>query len=146
MHVKQRWNGWVPWMTIFKGVRKQHVRDALMSFVKRRWKQPCPVTEECHQFLFDKEKVLCGPVYNAITKADNDEKAHTRDQLNGFWSKTARNEKKKRRKPLIVAESRERKVKKLKSEIIHRMNSLDKPVVPLIKKLKEMDPSGSYTV
>ena len=110
------------------------------------FKQPCPVTEECHQFLFDKEKVLCGPVYNAITKADNDEKAHTRDQLNGFWSKTARNEKKKRRKPLIMAESRERKVKKLKSEIIHRMNSLDKPVVPLIKKLKEMDPSGSYTV
>ena len=82
---------------------------------------------------------MCGPDYNAITKADSDEKANTRDQWNGFWSKTVRNEKKKRRKPLTVAAARERKIKKIRTEIIHRMDSLDKPVVPLVKKLKEME-------
>ena len=103
------------------------------------FKQPCPMTKECHQFIFDKMKVLCGPDCNAITKADSDKKADTGDQWNGFWSKTARNEKKKQRKPLTVAEARERKTKKIKTETIHRMNSLDKPVVPLVKKLKEME-------
>ena len=103
------------------------------------FKQPCPMTKDYRQFIFDEQKVLCGPVCNAITEADNDEKADTRSQWDGFWSKTARNEKKKRRKPLTVAEARERKIKKIKTEIIHRMNSLDKPVVPLMKKLKEMD-------
>ena len=103
------------------------------------FEQPCPMTKECHQFVFHKQKVLCGPDCNAITKADNDEKADTRDQWNGFWSKTACNEKKKRRKPLTVAEARERKIKKIKTKIIHRMNSFDKPVFPLMKKLKQMD-------
>ena len=110
------------------------------------FKQPCPVTKEYRQFFFNEEQGLCGTVYNTITKIDNDEKQHTRDQWNEFWSKTARNEKKKRRKPLTVAESRERKVKKLKIEIIRRMNSLDKPVVPLMEKLKKMDPLGSFTI
>ena len=82
---------------------------------------------------------MCGPDYNAIAKADGNKKADTRDQWNGFWSKTARNEKKKQRKPLTVAEARERKMKKTKTKMIHQINSLDKPVVPLMKKLKEMD-------
>ena len=97
------------------------------------------MTKECCQFIFDKQKVLCGPDCNAITKADSDEKADTGDQWNGFWSKTVRNKKKKRRKPLTVAEARERKMKKIKTEMIHQMNSLDKPVVPLMKKLEEME-------
>ena len=103
------------------------------------FEQPCPMTKEYRQFIFDETKVLCGPDYNAITKADSDEKANTRDQWNGFWSKTVRNEKKKRRKPLTVAAARERKIKKIRTEMIHRMDSLDKPVVPLMKKLKEME-------
>ena len=103
------------------------------------FKQPCPMTKECRQFVFDEQKVLCGPECNAITKADNNEKTDTRDQWNGFWSKTARNERKKRRKPLTVAEARERKTKKTKTETIHQMNGLDKPVFPLMKKLEELE-------
>ena len=104
------------------------------------FEQPCPMTDEHRQFVFDEQKVLCGPDCNAILKADNDEKTDTRDQWNGFWSKTARNEKKKRRKPLTVAEARERKTKKTKTKMFNRMNSLNKPVFPLMKKLREMDP------
>ena len=103
------------------------------------FKLPCPVTKEYRQFIFDEEKVLCGPIYNAITKANDQEKVDTRDQWNGFWSKTAKKEKKKRRKPLTMVESRERKIKKLKNEINRRSNSYDKPVVPLMKKLKEIE-------
>ena len=83
------------------------------------FKQPCPMTKEHRQFVFNKKKVLCGPDCNAITKADSNKKADTRDQWNGFWSKTARNKKKKQRKPLTVAEAGERKIKKMKNEMIH---------------------------
>ena len=128
----------VEWSISLKNNLQGRLKSAT-SLETMLFKQPCPMTKEYRRFIFDKQKVLCGPVYTAITKADNDEKADTRDQWNGFWSKTARNEKKKQRKPLTVGEARERKIKKIKKEIIHRMNSFDKPVVPLMKKLKQMD-------
>ena len=128
----------VEWSISLKNNIQGHLKSKT-SLETMLFKQPCPMTKEYRRFIFDEQKVLCGPVYTAITKADNDEKADTRDQWNGFWSKTARNEKKKRRKPLTVGEARERKIKKIKTEIIHRMNSFDKPVVPLMKKLKQMD-------
>ena len=108
------------------------------------FKLPCPMTKEYRKFIFDDTKVLCGPIYNAITNANDQEKADTRDQWNGFWSKTARKEKRKRRKPLTMVESRERKIKKIKNEINLRRNSRDKLVVPLMKKLKEMECLGGY--
>ena len=46
--------------------------------------------------------------------------------------------KKKRRRPLTVAESKERKVKRMTSKVIRRMNRLDQRVVPLIHEIAEM--------
>jgi len=46
------------------------------------FKLPCPVTKEYRKFMFDDKKVLCGPIYNAITNANDQEKADTRDQWN----------------------------------------------------------------
>ena len=46
--------------------------------------------------------------------------------------------KKKRRRPLTVAESKERKVKRMTSKVIRRMNRLDQRAVPLVHEIAEM--------
>ena len=78
-----------------------------------------------------------------IHRLDNDEfsqnrdtchhRQKTSDEWNGFWSKAAKVERKKKRKPLTVVQSKEKKKKKLRSEIIRRLNDFKKPVCHLFE-------------
>ena len=79
-----------------------------------------------------------------IQRLDNDEfsqnrdtgqrrqKSKTSEEWNGFWSKAAKAERKKRRKPLTVVESKEKRKKKAMTKLHQRVNDFRKPFVHLL--------------
>ena len=58
----------------------------------------------------------------------------TSEEWNGFWSKAVKVEQKKRRKPLTVIESKNRRKKKARTEVCRRLNDPRdlRPVIPLL--------------
>ena len=78
-----------------------------------------------------------------IQRLDNDEflsqnrdtvgrRQKTSEEWNGFWSKAVKVEQKKRRKPLTVVESEDRRKKKAMTKVCQRLNDYRKPVVHLL--------------
>ena len=69
-----------------------------------------------------------------IQQLDNDEfsrkhdtgqrRQKTSEEWNGFWSKAVKVERKKRRKPLTVIESNERRKKKARAQIVKRFDDM----------------------
>ena len=68
-------------------------------------------------------------VQNCVAGSQRRQK--TCEEWNRFWSKAARVEKKKRKKPLTVIESKERRNKKAMTEVIQQMSDL-RPVAHLL--------------
>ena len=90
----------------------------------RLFQERCPITNDLRR-LVKKDKV-------SESKVGSDKKSM--DQWNGFWSKAAKAERKKRRKPLTVTESKERKKQRAMSKVLKRLNDPDdlRPVSHLL--------------